>query len=184
MTPLEIIAAAIGIVYLLLEYRASVWMWLFGLGMDVCYCYLYWQSQCYANAGIYVYYAAMCVWGGLLWLRNLRHDEGQVRSMPPKAWLPVGVASVGLTLLVAWLLQFTNESQYLWFDALTAALSIVGMVLMAKKYYQQWVFWLITNPLYVVFNLIIGMPALALMFAVYTVVSVLGIIRWKKMSQQ
>ena len=159
-------------------------MWVFGLAMDVCYGYLYLRPHCYANAGIYAYYAVVCVWGGLLWLRNIKKDEGQVRSLPRRAWLPVILASAALTLTVAWLLHFTDESQYLWFDAVTAALSIVGMVLMAKKYYQQWLFWIVTNPLYVVFNLIIGMPALALMFALYSVVSVMGFAKWKKMSQQ
>lgn len=179
---IQIIASLIGIIYLLLEYRASVWMWLFGLVMDLLYGWLYLQSHCYANAAIYLYYMVVCLWGGLLWLRRRQREEAPTCSMPRRGWLWVGLASVGLTAGLAWLLNLLGESNYALFDALTAALSIVGMVMMARGYYQQWLVWIVVNPLYVLFNLLVGMPWLALMFGVYSVVSVMGFRRWKRLS--
>lgn len=187
MSPLEITGAVLGIIYVLLEYRASLWLWLFGFLMDVCYTVIYFQSHYYANGALYIYYMIACLWGASLWLRNRKRaqqqgEEDGVRSMPLRGWIPVAVVSALLTVILAWLLQRMGESQYAWLDGLTAALSCVGMVVMAKKYYQQWLFWIVTNPIYVVFMALSGMYWIAAMYAFYTVISVMGYVRWKKMS--
>lgn len=181
---IEILASLIGIIYLLLEYRASMWMWLFGFAMDALHGWLYLQSHCYANAAIYLYYMVVCLWGGFCWLRRRQQEEPPTCAMPRRAWLWVGLASAALSALLFWLLTLLGESQYALFDAITSALSVVAMVLMAKGFYQQWLLWIVVNPLYVVFNLLIGLPWLALMFAVYSIVSVMGYRRWKKLSAQ
>ncbi|MCQ2300539.1 MAG: nicotinamide riboside transporter PnuC [Bacteroidales bacterium] len=187
MSPLEIIGAILGIIYVLLEYKASLWLWLFGFLMDVCYTIIYLQAHYYANAALYVYYMATCLWGACLWLRSRKKaqeqgEEDVVKSMPAKGWIPVVLCSAALTVVLAFVLQRMGESQYVWFDGLTAALSCVGMIVMAKKFYQQWVFWIVTNPIYVVFMAMSGMYFLAGMYAFYTIISILGFVRWKKMS--
>lgn len=156
--------------------------------MDICYIIIYFQSDYYANGTLYIYYLLACIWGASLWLRNHKKaqqqgEEDSVKSMPRKAWIPTIVASALLTVLLAWILQRMGESQYAWLDGLTAALSCVGMILMAKKYYQQWIFWIVTDPVYVVFMILSGMYWLAAMYAFYTVISVMGYIRWKKLSK-
>lgn len=189
MSTLEIIAASIGIIYVLLEYKASVWLWVAGFMMDICYCYIYFQSHYYANGALYVYYMIVSLWGGILWLRNRKKaqseqsDADQVRSMPRKEWWPVLGASVVLTVVLAMVLQYFGESEMAWLDGATAALSCVGMVLMAKKYYQQWIFWIVTDPIYVVFMVMSHMYFLAGMYAFYTLISIMGYYRWKKMNR-
>mgnify|MGYP003290375234 CR=1 FL=1 len=190
MSTLEIIAASIGIIYVLLEYKASVWLWVAGVLMDICYCYLYFKSHFYANGALYVYYMIVSLWGIMLWLRNRKKaqeeqsDADQVRSMPAKGWLPVVGASIALTIVLAMVLQRLGESEMVWMDGATAALSCVGMVLMAKKYYQQWLFWIITDPVYVVFMLMSHMYFLAAMYAFYTVISIMGYYRWKGLNKK
>ena len=179
---LGLIASLIGIIYLLLEYRASVWLWAVGFVMDALYCWIYLDGQFYANAGIYLYYMAVCLWGGWLWLRRRQREEAPTCAMPRRGWLWVGMATAVLTAGLTWLLGLLGESELALLDALTSAASIVGMVMMARGYYQQWVVWMVVNPIYVLFNLLAGLPWMALMFAVYSVVSVLGYRRWKKLS--
>lgn len=188
LSPLELIGTVIGIVYVLLEYRANMWLWVAGFLMDVCYCIIYFQSHYYANTGLYLYYMVCCVIGGLMWLRNRKKaqeeqsDADGVKSMPLWGWIPVTIASALLTWLLWFVLQQMGESENAFFDGLTAALSCVGMVLMTKKYYQQWIFWIITNPMYIIFMIKAQMYGLAVMYGFYTVISVMGYLRWRRLS--
>jgi nicotinamide mononucleotide transporter len=87
-----------------------------------------------------------------------------------------------LTAVLWWLLQKLGESQYPLLDGLSSALSIVAMWMLAQKYWQQWICWLIVEPLMIALFWLTGNYASAVLYIVFEVFCVLGIIRWKKES--
>ena len=52
---LDIIGAAIGLVYVVSEYRANRWFWPTSLLMSAFYIVIYFNTRCYANASICIY---------------------------------------------------------------------------------------------------------------------------------
>ena len=77
------------------------------------------------------------------------------------------------------LISFT-DSTVPWADAFTTALSVVGMWMLAKKYYQQWILWIIVEPLIIITSLQAQMYATAILYVVYTVIAIMGYIKWKR----
>lgn len=67
MNYLDILGAAIGLVYVFSEYRASRWFWPSSLLMAAFYAVINFRIGWYANAGICVYNFAMSVYGLLVW---------------------------------------------------------------------------------------------------------------------
>ena len=51
---LDILTTVLGLVYLLLEYRASIALWLVGIIMPAMDVYLYWTHGLYGDAGMAV----------------------------------------------------------------------------------------------------------------------------------
>ena len=49
---LDILTTVLGLVYLLLEYRASIALWLVGIIMPAMDVYLYWTHGLYGDAGM------------------------------------------------------------------------------------------------------------------------------------
>ena len=49
---IEIAGTVVGLVYLWLEYKASVYMWLAGIVMPAIYLYIYYNAGLYADFGI------------------------------------------------------------------------------------------------------------------------------------
>lgn len=178
---LELIGAVIGLAYIILEYKASPWMWLCGVLMPLAYMWIYFRSGLYANAAFNAYSVVISAYGLRHWLRG-GDDKGEapIRSFPRRRWpLLAGVVLV-LAAVLAWLLGFLEESQAPLLDGLTTSLSIVGMWMLARKYYQQWLCWLLVEPLTMVMCLAAGLWATAALYAVYTVVALLGYFKWKK----
>ena len=49
---LDIITTVLGLVYILLEYRASIYLWLIGIVMPALDIWLYWGHGLYGDAGM------------------------------------------------------------------------------------------------------------------------------------
>jgi nicotinamide mononucleotide transporter len=49
---LEIIGTIVGLVYLWLEYRASIYLWIAGIIMPAIYIFVYYDAGLYADFGI------------------------------------------------------------------------------------------------------------------------------------
>ena len=56
---LDIVTTVLGLAYILLEYKASVWMWIVGFAMQVLGIVLYYQKGLYADCGMEFYYLTM-----------------------------------------------------------------------------------------------------------------------------
>ncbi len=180
---MEIIAAILGLIYLYFEYHANAWMWVFGLIMQALYIYLFYINGVYANAAINVLYGIMSIYGLLEWKGLLKHTkqtaEKPIASMPRKQWWVVIAIVALLTIPVALLLGSLEESQVPWLDSLSTTLSIAATWMLIRKYYQEWILWMVVEPLMIAVGILTGMYATALLYAVNLVVVLLGYRKWK-----
>lgn len=198
MNILDILGAAIGLVYVFSEYRASRWFWPSSLLMAAFYAVINFRIGWYANTGICVYNFVMSVYGLLVWrgLLNTGHstqnadpqtpktkEERPITSCPARYWPWLIAATAALTVAFRFVLALLGETTMPWLDGLVAALGIVGMWMLARKYWEQWLFWLVSEPLLVYIYLHTGYTASAAMYAVYEVFCIMGIIRWKRLSK-
>ena len=216
MNILDILGAAIGLVFVFSEYKASRWLWPSSLLMAAFYAVINFRIGWYANTGICVYNFLISIYGLLVW-RGLverrqkmerRHSAGKdnaeplddagkmpavqekpavqeerpVTSCPARLWPWLLLATAALTLLFRWLLPLLGEATMPLLDALSAALGIVGMWMLSQKYWEQWLFWLVSEPILAYIYFATGYTASAVMYVIYEVFVIMGIIRWKKLS--
>lgn len=72
---LDITTTILGLAYILLEYKASMWLWLIGFVMEVLDIVLYYQSGLYADCGMEFYYLFMTVYGVWAWKFGKKHNQ-------------------------------------------------------------------------------------------------------------
>lgn len=70
MNYLEVFGTLVGLAYLWLEYRASIYLWLACIVMPAVYLVVYYQAGLYADFGINVYYLLASVYGWIAWSRG------------------------------------------------------------------------------------------------------------------
>ena len=73
---IEIVAAGIMLLYLWLEYRASIWLWPVGVVIPAFYIYIYYVNKFYADMGVNVYYLFASAYGWYRWQRGHRAGRG------------------------------------------------------------------------------------------------------------
>ena len=179
---LDITTTALGLAYIILEYKASVWMWVVGFMMQALGIVLYYQKGLYADCGMEFYYLAMTVYGFVAWTRHKQKTSNlPIRHMPKKtalAWLGVGLAAWLVIYLI--LKNFTNSTVPVA-DAFTTAFSIVGIWALARKYLEQWFVWIVVDVVTCVLYFYKDIPFKASLYALYVVIAVMGYFKWKQM---
>ena len=186
---LDMFTTLLGLVYILLEYRASIWLWLVGIVMPVLDVYLYWQHGLYGDAAMAIYYTLAAVYGFLVWRfgRKRSQTAGQpmpITRMPHRLYRPAL-----LFFATAWaatyyvLLRFTDSNVPL-LDSFTNALSFVGLWALSRKYLEQWLFWIGVDVICTGLYVYKGIPFKAALYGLYVLIAVLGYARWKSMMQK
>ena len=179
---LDITTTALGLAYILLEYKASVWMWVVGFMMQSLGIVLYYQKGLYADCGMEFYYLAMTVYGFIAWMRHKQKTANlPIRNMPKKTafiWLGVGLVMWAFIYFV--LSRFTNSNVPVA-DAFTTAFSVVGIWALARKYLEQWLVWIVVDIVTCALYFYKDIPFKASLYALYVVIAVFGYFKWKKM---
>ena len=178
---LYITTTALGLAYILLEYKASVWMWVVGFFMQSLGIVLYYQKGLYADCGMEFYYLAMTVYGFIAWMRHKQKTSDlPIRHMPKKTALVwVGLGLVFWLVIYLILVNFT-DSRVPVLDAFTTAFSIVGIWALARKYLEQWFVWIIVDIVTCCLYFYKDIPFKASLYGLYVVIAVFGYFKWKK----
>ena len=185
---LDIVTTVLGLAYILLEYRANIWMWAVGFAMQALGIVLYYQKGLYADCGMEFYYLSMTVYGYWKWKTHpqpLSVEGGGIKSLLPslnRERLGVGLFIIAtIWAAIYWLLvTFTNSNVPLA-DSFTTALSIVGIWALAHKYLEQWFIWIVVDVVTSVLYFYKDIPFKASLYALYVIIAIFGYIKWRKM---
>lgn len=224
---LDIVTTILGLIYLVLEYRASIALWVVGIVMPAMDIYLYWSHGLYGDAGMAVYYTLAAIYGyavwkfGAKWKRILKRkasgaagsdkaldtdgsDKAVDAAGSDKAVDAAGGSSEELPItffprrlilrtlgffLLAWaatyyvLVAYTNSTVPL-LDAFTNALSFVGLWALARKYVEQWLFWIAVDVVCCYLYVVKGIPFKAGLYGLYVVIAVMGYRKWKGLAKK
>lgn len=224
---LDIVTTILGLIYLVLEYRASIALWVVGIVMPAMDIYLYWSHGLYGDAGMAVYYTLAAIYGyavwkfGAKWKRMLKckasgaagsdkaldadgSDKALDTDGSDKAVDAAGGSSEELPItffprrlilrtlgffLLAWaatyyvLVAYTNSTVPL-LDAFTNALSFVGLWALARKYVEQWLFWIAVDVVCCYLYVVKGIPFKAGLYGLYVVIAVMGYRKWKGLAKK
>ena len=224
---LDIVTTILGLIYLVLEYRASIALWVVGIVMPAMDIYLYWSHGLYGDAGMAVYYTLAAIYGyavwkfGAKWKRMLKRKasgvagsdkaleadgsdkaldtDGSDRAVDAAGGsseeLPITFFPRRLILrtlgffLLAWaatyyvLVAYTNSTVPL-LDAFTNALSFVGLWALARKYVEQWLFWIAVDVVCCYLYVVKGIPFKAGLYGLYVVIAVMGYRKWNGLAKK
>ncbi|MBR2352015.1 MAG: nicotinamide mononucleotide transporter [Alistipes sp.] len=178
---LEIVGAVIGLLYLWLEYRASVWLWAANIVMPAIYIFVYADAGFYADAAINIYYLVAGIYGWCVWLA--KRSDGSTRPIvhtPRRAIVPlvaVGAVAMGV---IAYILTHYTDSTVPYGDAFTTAASIVALYMLTHKFVEQWLVWLVVDAVCCWLYIDKGLYPTAALYGLYTILAWVGYRQWLK----
>ena len=196
---LDIVTTVLGLAYILLEYRASLWMWVVGFAMQALGIVLYYQKGLYADCGMEFYYLSMTVYGYWKWVRGNHRDRSfdtsadssdpqppnlgglEITHIPLRLLVRWSVIMAAVWALIYWLLVTYTNSNVPLADSFTTALSLIGIWALAHKYLEQWFIWIAVDVVTSILYFYKDIPFKASLYALYVIIAIFGYMKWRRM---
>jgi nicotinamide mononucleotide transporter len=178
---IEIIAVAFGLVCVWSMKKESILAFPFGIVNVAIYAYICFVSKLYAYSGINIFYAIMSAYGWIVWSRtNEKEEKIRIERLSPKALLLNGIAIVFFFIVLRSILVRYTDSVVPTWDAITTAIYIVGMWLLAWKKIENWIAWIAGDTISIGLFAYEKLYFSSFQFLVFTIIAVLGFIEWRK----
>lgn len=184
---LEIFGFLVGLLYLYWEYHADPKMWFANIAMPTISFWVYYRAGLYADFAMNCYYFVIAIYGYIVWTVKGRKEKGDKKKSLPITHIPLpglaccaAVFAAVYAVIVYWLINFT-DSNVPWLDGFTTALSIIAMWMLAQKYIEQWLAWILVDGVCVYLYIIKDRPFYAVLYACYTVIAFFGYSKWQRL---
>ena len=183
---LDILTTILGLIYIWLEYRAHIALWVIGVIMPALDIVLYWQHGLYGDAGMACYYTFAALYGFYVWkfVKTRKKKEPlPIIFMPRRQYLPTIVFFFVAWAAVYYVLVTWTDSTVPLLDSFTNALSFVGLWALARKYVEQWVFWMVVDGVCTFLYIKKGIPFKAMLYGLYVVIAIAGYLKWRSVAK-
>lgn len=180
-TWLELAAFALALGMVLCNIRQIHWGWPLAIASSLLYALLFWRSRLYGDAALQVFFAVAAGWGWTQWLRG----NGAGRPLPVRRLSPAGRQLTLVACAVLWpgaglFLKHFTDTDVPWWDAFPTAVSLVGQVLLGRKFIESWLVWIVVNSVSVGLFAWKGLWLTTLLYLLFIGLSVAGWRVWRR----
>ncbi len=170
-----------GIIYIVLSVRQNPLCWPFGIVSVGIWMVVVFSGKLYADALLQLVYVVLGFYGWYQWLRGGEDSSPLlVRKTPPKLALKLTGIGIAATIPFGWISQNYLNAAYPWWDSLTTVMSLIAQYLLAKKYLENWIVWIVADIIYIFIYYFKGWTGYSVLMAVYTIMAVIGYLEWLK----
>jgi len=183
MSPWEATAVVLAIFYLLLAVKENILCWYFAFASTAIYTVLFWDVSLLMESGLNVYYMVMAVYGWYQWTHGGGNGGDQalaVRAMTGRQHGTVIAVIVILSVGSGYMLSEHSQAAWPYVDSFTTWASVITTYLVAQKYLQNWLYWIVIDAVSVPLYIDRGLNLTALLFVAYIIIAVFGYISWRR----
>ena len=207
---IEAVGTIAGLLCIWLASLEKIVNYLFGLINVTLFAIIFFQIQLYASLLLQLFFFAANLYGWYAWSRQTSQHEAelQIRWLPlPKAlaWLAACVVAIALMTLyidpvfavltrvavnvmqglgMNVVMPTLQPDAFPFWDSCMMVLSIAAMVLMTRKYVENWLLWVIINVISVAIFTLQGVYAMALEYLILTFIALNGSRMWMNSARE
>ena len=177
----EVIGSLLGIVYVILATKQSIWCWYAGFINVSIYIFVFLEARLYGDMALQMFYLIMSFYGWYNWkyAKTNKNSKLAITNINRKVFIYLLAITIILSIGFGYILTFTNTDVPHW-DGVTTALGLIGTWMTAKKYIENWLVWIVANILCVGIYYYKGLYPTVGFYTIITILAVIGYYQWKK----
>ena len=179
MSILEIIASLFGVLSVWFAKKNNMLVFPTGIVSVLIYVYITYENKIYAEAGINLYYFVMSVYGWVLWTSKnteIKKNISRNKKSENGFYLILFVVFFVILLLI---LKMT-DSDVVFLDSITTALSLTAMLLLARRKLENWIFWILADIIYIPLFIYKGLYITSVQYFIFLILAISGYFEWKR----
>ena len=185
-TPIGIVCGIAGVICVVLTAKGKISSYIFNFIQMITYMIICWNSTLYLEFGEQVFNFIACIFGVILWKKNMAQNEDGSEQVVAKKfklwhWIVTVVLTIVSTLVLGYFGDNILGSALSYLDALTVALSVIAQLLMVWRYREQWIVWIVIDVSSLVMFIILGNWSMVAMYIAWTINALYGWYNWNKL---
>jgi nicotinamide mononucleotide transporter len=180
---IEVLGVITSVLFTVLSIKQKPAAWIFGIFSAIFYGIFFFQTKLFAAMALQGYYLAIGIYGWFYWLKGSKTQELDnalsLKKLTFNLGLIILMIALPVNLFFCWLLVYLKDDYPMW-DSVTTTLSIVATWMLARKYIENWIVWIVTDAIYIGLFFTAKHTPTTLLFIIYTVLAIIGFIEWKK----
>lgn len=180
ITLLEIISVACSLAFIVLIIKEQISGWIWGIIASIISVYIFYMSQLYAESLLYIFYIIAGVYGFLNWKKSQINRHFNINELSFRSHLVGIFVSIVSFLALGYFLKNYTNAKLAMADSFSTVFSIYATYLEANKILSAWLFWIVLNGFSIWLYYSRELHIYAAMMVVYSVLSVVGFITWRK----
>jgi nicotinamide mononucleotide transporter len=193
------IATVTAVIYVILALKENIWCWSFGIVSSALWVSVYFNERLWYESLLSIFYVILGVYGWIQWAKEKKNNELTVLALqgepaedskpavvinriPSNVLLICVSIAVVAGIIMGYVSNAISENSFAYSDALLTSFSVVATWMIAKKYLENWLFWIVIDACSAALYLIKGptMYLAAVLFIFYTFMAAGGYFAWKK----
>jgi nicotinamide mononucleotide transporter len=179
---IEIIGVITSILFTVFSIKQKPIAWIFGLFSAISYAVIFYQSKLYAEMALQGYYFMISIYGWFYWIKGKQDEPGKqlpVQKVLFKLFTIVLIVDIAINLIL-WLILRKTNSEFPFMDSFITSISIVATWLLARKFLESWILWIVIDIIAIGFYLYLKLYPTTILFIIYSILAIIGYFEWKK----
>lgn len=178
---LEPVAVILGVTFVILSARESLWCWVSGFFSTLIYTYIFWKGGLFSSTLLNFYYMGMSVYGFILWKKGDKEEKRlSVTSWPLVKHISAILITIFFSIAAGYFLSTYTDANFAYLDTLVMLFSVLSAWMLAHKIIETWIYWIFIDSAAITLYWMAGYRTTILLFIVYIVLSIYGYISWRK----
>jgi len=180
---LEIVAMITGLIGVWLTIKESIWCFPVGITNVTLYAWLFLTPgiQLYADALLQIIYIFLLFYGWMNWSKK---NNNLIIIHPIRinysSALKVFILTIAGTISLAIFLSTYTAASYPWPDSALTCFSLAAQWMIAKKYIENWIVWIVVDLVYLPLYIVKQLPLTAVLYFIFLILAFKGYSDWKK----
>lgn len=177
----EPLAVAFSLAAVALAVRPYALNWPVAMIGTAMYFLIFRNVKLYSDMLLQLVFIGLQIYGWWQWSRRKQGESLPITRIAAGYW-----PRLALFTLVGWLvwtftvIRIRPDAAMPWLDGLTAALSVLAIVLQAGKKLENWWIWILADLIYIPLYLNMDLPWTAALYAVFVLIAIAGERNWRR----
>lgn len=183
MVTLETIAVILGLINITLLVVRNIWNYPFGIAMVCCYAFIFYGAKLYSDALLQIFFLLVQIYGWWNWARAAQNaEDDRIPVLVLNKTNQLAILGFLIVLSLGWgmmMARFTDAAFPYW-DGTIAMTSVVAQILLARRYIENWVLWILVDLLAVGLYWTKGLHLTAGLYGVFLIIAAVGLYQWRE----
>lgn len=177
----EVISNAVLAISIYLAAQNSIHTWWTGIVGCGLFAVLFYDARLYADALLQIFFIGTSVFGWRLWASGRIAAALEVTRAPLAAVLRSLLLAILVALAYGYALRRFTDAYSPFLDSLVLSLSVVAQLLLMKRRYETWWFWILVNSMSVILFSSRGLWITAALYTAFLINALIASVMWRRL---